>query len=84
MQPTISPESDPGRLVRLLADRWTLVIMRELQDHGRRYQELFDALEGLSYKVLTETLCRAERDGLIARQLDNKRIETATLYELPI
>ena len=36
----------------------------------------------LSYKVLTETLRRAERDGLISRRLDEGRIETATLYEL--
>jgi DNA-binding HxlR family transcriptional regulator len=32
--------------------------------------------------VLTETLRRAERDGLIARRLDGSRVETATLYEL--
>ena len=32
--------------------------------------------------MLTETLRRAERDGLIARHLDDARIETATLYEL--
>jgi DNA-binding HxlR family transcriptional regulator len=32
--------------------------------------------------VLTETLRRAERDGLIARRLDAEYIETATLYEL--
>ena len=36
----------------------------------------------LSYKVLTETLRRAERDSLITRSLDGDRIETATLYEL--
>jgi DNA-binding HxlR family transcriptional regulator len=32
--------------------------------------------------VLTDTLRRAERDGLIARHLDPRRIETATLYDL--
>lgn len=40
------------------------------------------ALDSISYKVLTETLRRAERDGLIARHLDGSRIETTTLYEL--
>lgn len=38
--------------------------------------------DGVSYKVLTETLHPAERDGFIARHLDGERIETATLYEL--
>jgi DNA-binding HxlR family transcriptional regulator len=32
--------------------------------------------------VLTETLRRAERDGLIRRHLDSGRMDTANLYEL--
>jgi DNA-binding HxlR family transcriptional regulator len=39
-------------------------------------------LNGISYKVLTDTLRRAERDGLVRRNLDSGRVETATLYEL--
>jgi DNA-binding HxlR family transcriptional regulator len=39
-------------------------------------------LDGISYKVLTETLRRAECDGLIVRHLDASQVETATLYEL--
>lgn len=57
-------------------------VLAQLANGGHRYQDLFDALDGISYKVLTETLRRAERDGLIARHLDGERIETATLYEL--
>jgi len=30
----------------------------------------------------TDTLRRAERDGLISRHLDPERVETATLYDL--
>lgn len=69
-------------LVRLLAGRWTLAVLAGLLERGRRYQELHDALDGISYKVLTDTLRRAERDGLVARHLDGERIETATLYQL--
>jgi DNA-binding HxlR family transcriptional regulator len=68
--------------VRLLAGRWTLALLGELSSGGRRYQELRDVLDGISHKVLTETLRRAERGGLIRRQLDHDRIETATLYQL--
>jgi DNA-binding HxlR family transcriptional regulator len=39
-------------------------------------------LDGISHKVLTDTLRRAERDGLITRHLDPGCIGTATLYEL--
>jgi DNA-binding HxlR family transcriptional regulator len=66
----------------MLGGRWTLSVLSELSQGGRRYQELDDALEGVSHKVLTDTLRRAERDGLVVRQLDPGRVDTATLYEL--
>jgi len=71
-----------GAVAQLVSGRWILAVLAELQDGGRRYQELDDALDGVSHKVLTDTLRRAERDGLIIRHLDAERIETATLYEL--
>jgi len=74
------PSAD--RLVRVLAGRWTLVVLTKLSTRGCRYQDLHDRVEGISHKVLTDTLRRAERDGLIIRNLDAEHIETATLYEL--
>jgi DNA-binding HxlR family transcriptional regulator len=71
-----------GPLVQLLSGRWTLAVLAELAKSGRRYQDLHDALDDISHKVLTETLRRSERDGLITRHLDPGRVETATLYEL--
>jgi hypothetical protein len=53
----------------------------ELARGGRRYQDLQDALDGISYKVLAETLRRTERDDLIARHLDAGRVERTTLCE---
>lgn len=72
--------ADP--FIRLLSGRWTLRLLDHLASGGCRYQDLHTALSGISYKVLTDTLRRAERDGLIRRRLDGARIETATLYEL--
>jgi DNA-binding HxlR family transcriptional regulator len=57
-------------------------VLAELSPNGRRYQDLHDALDGISYKVLTDTLRRAECDGLISRQPDPGRVETAMLYQL--
>jgi DNA-binding HxlR family transcriptional regulator len=70
------------RLMGVIDGRWTLAVLTELFDGGRRYQDLDEALEGISHKVLTETLRRAERDGLVVRHLDPGRVETATLYHL--
>ena len=66
----------------LIDGRWTLTVMAELQDRGRCDQELDDAPNSVSHKVLTDTLQRAERDGLVVRHLDPGRVETATLYQL--
>ena len=53
----------PSEFISLVAGRWTLALLAELNGGGRRYQELRASLEGISYKVLTDTLRRAERDG---------------------
>ena len=76
------PKREANLFIHLLGGRWTLAVLAELAATGRRYQELHDAVLGISCKVMTETLRRAERDGLISRRLDEGRIETATLYEL--
>jgi DNA-binding HxlR family transcriptional regulator len=66
----------------LISGRWTLGVLAELAAGGRRYQDLHEVLDGISHKVLTDTLRSAERDGLISRRLDSGRMDTATLYEL--
>lgn len=82
-------QSAPGKrwrrsqgFAQLQGGHWTLPVLAQLTQASHRYQDLYDALDGISYKVLTETLRRAERDGLIVRHLDGERIETATLYVL--
>src|ERR1700733_6957870 len=68
--------------VGLIGGRWTLKVLAKLAAGGRRYQNLQEALEGISHKVLTDTLRRAERDGLIGRHVDPGRMDTANLYQL--
>jgi DNA-binding HxlR family transcriptional regulator len=50
-------------LIVLLAGRWTMPVLAELADGGRRYQDLDHALEGVSHKVLTATLRRLTNLG---------------------
>jgi DNA-binding HxlR family transcriptional regulator len=72
----------PELVIGLLGGRWTLRLLAELASGGRRYQDLHDALDGISHKVLTDILRRAESDGLVTRDVDPSRIETANLYLL--
>lgn len=70
------------QFISLVAGRWTLPVINELACGGRRYQDLHHGLDGISHKVLTDTLRRLERDGLVMRHIDATRVETATLYIL--
>ena len=84
-RPVINMTSErrrPHSFIGLVGGRWTLTVLAELAAGGRRYQDLHDALDGISRKVLTDTLRRAERDGLIRRHVDEGRRDTATLYVL--
>jgi DNA-binding HxlR family transcriptional regulator len=52
-------EIDPHRtrqVTDLIGGRWTLAVLAILAGGGRRYQDLNDALDGVSHNVLTATL----------------------------
>jgi DNA-binding HxlR family transcriptional regulator len=50
-----------------IADKWTVLIVVALSDGPRRYSELRAAIDGVSEKMLTQTLRSLERDGLVER-----------------
>lgn len=58
----------PTRLVLdRVADKWTVLVLGLLGDGPVRFNQLRRAVEGLSQKVLSQTLRRLERDGLVSR-----------------
>jgi DNA-binding HxlR family transcriptional regulator len=51
-----------------VADKWTMIVLEVLTEHGeQRFSQLVRGCEGISQKMLTQTLRRMERDGLVAR-----------------
>jgi DNA-binding HxlR family transcriptional regulator len=50
-----------------IANKWTAMIVIVLADGTRRFGDLRTAIDGISGKVLTETLRDLERDGLVQR-----------------
>lgn len=50
-----------------IADKWTVLVMGLLDSGPVRFNQLRREVEGLSQKVLSQTLRRMERDGLITR-----------------
>ena len=56
-----------ARATELLADRWTLLIVRELLADIRRFNDLDRGLPGISRALLVERLRRLERSGVVER-----------------
>ncbi|MFB0873256.1 MULTISPECIES: winged helix-turn-helix transcriptional regulator [unclassified Sphingobium] len=55
-------------LIGRVADKWTLLVLEELEEKGvMRFTEIGRAVEGISQKMLTQTLRQMERDGLVCR-----------------
>jgi DNA-binding HxlR family transcriptional regulator len=50
-----------------IGDTWSVLIILALAHGTRRYSELAARIEGISPKMLTQTLRALERDGLITR-----------------
>lgn len=58
----------PTRMVLdRLADKWALLVLDRLQGDPVRFNHLRRDIRGLSQKVLSQTLKRLERDGLVER-----------------
>jgi DNA-binding HxlR family transcriptional regulator len=53
---------------RLLGDRWTLVILRDLADGALRFSELQDVADGISPRTLADRLRQMESQGLVYRE----------------
>jgi DNA-binding HxlR family transcriptional regulator len=57
-----------NNLIGRVADKWTMLILEVLADNGElRFTKLSKLIEGISQKMLTQTLRQMERDGLVTR-----------------
>ena len=61
------PECPVATTVQLIGSKWKLLILRNLLKRPWRFNELKKSLEGISQKVLTDSLRSMEADGIITR-----------------
>ena len=61
------PECPVATTVQLIGSKWKLLILRNLLVRPWRFNELRKGLEGISQKVLTDSLRSMEEDGIITR-----------------
>jgi DNA-binding HxlR family transcriptional regulator len=57
----------PNTVLGIFTNKWTGLVMGALLDGPRRFNELRRILDGLTQKMLSQTLRSLERDGLVTR-----------------
>ena len=64
-------ESDTSMIVRetleRVGDKWTLLVVLGLSEGPMRFNQLQRAVVGISHRMLSVTLRKLERDGLVLR-----------------
>lgn len=63
------PACPVATTVSLIGSKWKLLIMRNLRVRPWRFNELKKSLDGISQKVLTDSLRSMEEDGIIVRTI---------------
>ena len=72
-QPDAFLKACPSRaLLARVAEKWTVLVLVALEPGPRRFGALLRQVEGVSQKMLTQTLRALERDELVSRRLYNE------------
>ncbi|MFN8168266.1 MAG: helix-turn-helix domain-containing protein [Candidatus Nanopelagicales bacterium] len=64
-----------------IGDRWTVLVVGTLSHGPARFSELSRRIDGISQKMLTQTLRGLERDGLVTRTV-HPEVPPRVEYEL--
>lgn len=64
----LSADCTSRRFIELVGDKWTLLILLALRGGAKRNGELMRVIDGVSQKMLTQTLRRLVANGLVARR----------------
>jgi DNA-binding HxlR family transcriptional regulator len=90
MQVTATDDREPNpfnancpsrQVLDRIGDRWTVLVVGSLSGGPLRFSELARAIDGVSQKMLTQTLRGLERDGLVTRTV-HPEVPPRVEYEL--
>jgi DNA-binding HxlR family transcriptional regulator len=82
LEPNVLSAHCPTRqALDLIADKWTTLLIYLLSKGKQRYGDLHRQVGGISQKMLTQTLRKLERDGLVTRHV-YPEVPPRTEYEL--
>ncbi|MET7618409.1 helix-turn-helix domain-containing protein [Streptomyces sp. NPDC005408] len=67
-----------------IGERWTMLACQEIAAGVTRFSDLKTSVGNVSAKVLSETLVRLERDGLVERRVLDSRPPQVTYLLTPL
>lgn len=68
LEPDVFAKLCPSRIVLdRIGDRWTVLVLLTLAQGPMRFSAIRERVQGVTPKVLTQTLRALERDGLLTR-----------------
>ena len=65
----LSARCPTRQALALIADKWTTLVIHLLAAGTHRYGDLYRTIDGISQKMLTQTLRRLEGNGLVLRRV---------------
>jgi DNA-binding HxlR family transcriptional regulator len=65
----LDPNCGSRRVLDLIADKWTMLVIYVLARGTQRYGQLQREIGGITQKMLTQTLRKMEEDGLVKRRV---------------
>jgi DNA-binding HxlR family transcriptional regulator len=83
IQPNVLSQSCASRrALELVSEKWTALVVFALVGGPKRHADLLRMIEGVSQKMLTQTLRGLERDGLVERHVLDPRPPQHVQYHL--
>lgn len=83
LKPNVYAAICPSReVLALIGEKWVSLVIGALEGKVMRFGELKRTCEGISQKMLTQTLRKLERDGLVRRTLYADILPVKTEYQL--
>lgn len=75
----LDPACGSRRVLDMLADTWSVLVIYALDDERMRYREIEQRVGGISQKMLTQTLRKLTRHGLVEAASDGDGYQLTAL-----
>ena len=66
------PDCPVATVLQILSNKWKIYILQKLLERPHRFNELKNSIQGISAKILTESLRQLEEDKIILRKVEGE------------